>query len=100
MGALAAAVLPRALAGRPFSLPLVFLLAGFALYHLPLGLPTPDPVAHGAVAEHLSEIVIIIALMCTGLAIDRLLGLHSWGRTWRMRGRALPMDIVATLRAA
>jgi len=100
MGALAAAVLPRALAGRPFSLPLVFLLAGFALYQLPLGLPTPDPVAHRAVAEHLSEIVIIIALMGTGLAIDRPLGLHSWGRTWRLLGLAMPLGIVAITGAA
>ena len=94
-GILLAAVLPRALSGRPFSLPLVFLLVGFVVYQFPLGLPHPDPVAYRGVAEHLSELVIIIALMGAGLAIDRPVGLRSWGRTWRLLGVAMPLSIAA-----
>jgi hypothetical protein len=37
-------------------------------------LPSPDPVAHGAVTVHLTEFCVIVALMGAGLAIDRPIG--------------------------
>lgn len=92
--ALLAAALPRVLSGRPVSMPLVFLLAGFVLYQLPLGLPAPDPVAYRAATEVLSEIVVTVSLMGAGLAIDRPVGGRSWGRTWRMLGLAMPLTVV------
>ena len=67
-GALLAAVLPRILTGRAFSLPLVFLGAGLLLFVLPLGLPRPDPVAYRGWVEHTTEVVVIVSLMGAGLA--------------------------------
>ncbi|MFG6298929.1 sodium:proton antiporter, partial [Streptomyces rochei] len=51
-GALLAAVLPRVVAGRPLSLPLVFLGGGIGVYLLPLPLPVIDPVDDRLMAEH------------------------------------------------
>lgn len=98
--ALLTAVLPQVLYRRPISMPLVLLLVGFVLYQLPLGLPVPDPVIHRAVTEKLSEIVVLVALMGVGLAIDRPLGWRSWRRTWRMLGLAMPLTIAGIAVAA
>ncbi len=90
--ALLAAMLPRILHGRPFSLPLVFLLVGVGLGFLP-GLPAVDPLDHGVVVEHLTEVVVIIALMGAGLAIDRPVGWRRWASAWRLIAIAMPLTI-------
>lgn len=94
--AILAARLPRLLSGLPFSLPIAFLLGGYGLYQLPVDLPDPDPVAHSLVAEHLTEVVVIVALMGTGLAIDRAPGLRAWSPTWRVLGIVMPLTIAGT----
>ena len=71
VGALLAGLLPRLLARRPLSMPMVFLGLGVLLFALPLGLPDPDPIAHPAVTERLTELTVIIALMGAGLKLDR-----------------------------
>ncbi|MFD3517499.1 cation:proton antiporter [Streptomyces sp. NPDC058657] len=95
-GALLAAVLPRALSGRPLSLPLVFLAGGFCVYLLPLPLPDVDPVQNRLVTEHLTEVVVIIALMGAGLALNRPVGRRRWGTTWRLLGLTMPLTVVGT----
>ncbi len=95
-GALLAAVLPRVVAGRPLSLPLVFLAAGVGVYLLPLPLPEVDPVADRLVTEHVTEVGVIIALMGAGLALNRPVGLRRWGTTWRLLGITMPLTVVAT----
>ncbi len=92
--ALLAAMLPRMLRGRAFSLPLAFLLLGVGLGFVP-GLPTLDPLEHGVVVEHLTEVVVIIALMGAGLAIDRPVGWRRWTSAWRLIVIAMPLTIVA-----
>ncbi|GHH42716.1 cation:proton antiporter [Streptomyces candidus] len=95
-GALLAAVLPRALAGRPVSLPLVFLVGGFCIYLLPLPLPAIDPVQDRLLTEHVTEIGVIIALMGAGLALNRPVGRRRWGSTWRLLGLTMPLTVIAT----
>ena len=68
--ALLAAILPEVLARRPLSLPLVYLLAGLALFALPIGLPDSDPIAHRTALEHITELCVVISLMGAGLAIN------------------------------
>ncbi|MCW2622480.1 MAG: sodium:proton antiporter [Frankiales bacterium] len=93
--ALVAAVVPRLVAGRPVSLPLIFLLAGVGLGLLP-GIPFEvDPLEHRTVAEHLTEVTVLVALMGTGLALDRPPGLRRWAVTWRLLGLAMPLTIAA-----
>ncbi|MFG1609990.1 cation:proton antiporter [Actinoplanes sp. NPDC049265] len=95
VGALLAGILPRVLERRPLSMPIVFLLLGMAVFALPLGLPEPDPMAHPKLAEHLTEIGVIVALMGAGLKIDRPLSRRGWRSTWRLLAVAMPLTIAA-----
>ncbi|OQD53082.1 cation transporter [Streptomyces phaeoluteigriseus] len=96
VGALLAAVLPRVVAGRPLSLPLVFLVGGICVYLLPLPLPVIDPVDDRLLTEHITEIGVIIALMGAGLALNRPVGRRRWASTWRLLGVTMPLTVVAT----
>ncbi|MBB2915001.1 NhaP-type Na+/H+ or K+/H+ antiporter [Streptosporangium becharense] len=98
--ALLAAVLPRLLNRRPFSLPLACLLGGLLIYFLPLDLPTPDPVAHRGLVEHVTEICVLISLMGAGLAINRPFGRRDWSSTWRLLGLTLPLTVAAVAAVA
>ncbi|WP_228973113.1 sodium:proton antiporter [Streptomyces sp. DH12] len=99
-GALAAAVVPRLVAGRPLSMPLVFLLCGFAVQLLPLPVPQIDPVRDRALIEHVTEVCVIISLMGAGLALNRPFGRRTWRTTWRLLGITMPLTIAVTAVAA
>ena len=95
IAALMAALLPSALHRLPLSMPMVFLGAGIASWWIFDGLFTPDPLAQGAVTEHLTEVCVIIALMGAGLAIDRPIGWRRWISTWGLLAITMPLTIVA-----
>lgn len=86
-----AAILPKLLRNAPFSMPMVFLAAGFVAFSLLGDLPDPDPVRHADFTMHLTEVCVIISLMGAGLALDRPVGRRSWATTWRMLGIAMPL---------
>lgn len=92
----AAAALPRLTANRPVSAPLLALLGSIAFFALPTGLPRPDPIANPVVTEHLTELVVIVALMGTGLKLDRPLGWRRWSTTTGLLVVAMPLFIVVT----
>ncbi|MBB6344936.1 cation:proton antiporter [Nonomuraea muscovyensis] len=94
-GALLAASLPAVLHRLPFSLPLACLLGGMVLFLLPFPVLEPDPVAHRAALEHITEICVVISLMGAGLALNRKAGLRRWSSTWRLLGWTMPLTIVA-----
>jgi len=96
VGALLAGLLPRLLANRPLSMPIVFLGLGAVLFALPIGLPDPDPLANPDVAERLTELTVIVALMGAGLKLDRPIGWRSWSSTWRLLAIAMPLTIAGT----
>lgn len=87
--------LPLALRKLPLSVPIVGIGLGAALFTLPQVTFRPLPVEHPAVAEHLAEFVVIIALMGAGLKIDRVFGWRSWRVTWRLILITLPLSILA-----
>ncbi|GAB7192610.1 cation:proton antiporter [Kineococcus sp. NUM-3379] len=91
--ALLAAVLPRFLHDKPFSLPMAFLGVGVLLGLVP-GLPDVDPIAHDTVTKHVTEIVVIISLMGAGIALDRPVGWRRWATTWRLILITMPVCIV------
>jgi NhaP-type Na+/H+ or K+/H+ antiporter len=95
VGALLAGILPRVLERRPLSMPIAFLALGMVVFALPLGLPDADPLAHPALAEHLTEVGVVVALMGAGLKIDRPLGRRRWASTWRLLAIAMPVTIAA-----
>ena len=92
-----AVVLPRVFADRAMSFPLLYVVAGMALFSLPLGVEIPDPVRHGDLAERLTEFVVIIALMGAGLKIDRPFKWGAWSNTWRLLAVTMPITIIATV---
>ncbi|WP_435743112.1 cation:proton antiporter [Nocardioides sp. SYSU DS0663] len=97
---LLAIVLPSLLSRWAVSSPMVLVGVGMLLGLTPLpdGLPL-DPQENQAVIEHVTELVVIVALMGVGLAIDRPLSLRrrrswrAWGGAWRMLGIAMPLCI-------
>lgn len=93
---LAAAALPRLLAARPLSVPIVHLALGALAFWLVDDLPTPDPLADDVIVERLSELVVIVSLMGAGLRLDRPVGWRSWALTWRLLAIAMPLTIAAT----
>jgi NhaP-type Na+/H+ or K+/H+ antiporter len=95
IAALMAALLPSALNRLPLSMPMVFLGVGIGIWSVFDGLFSPDPVAHGAITEHLTEVCVIIALMGAGLAIDRPVGWRRWAPTWRLLAITMPLTIAA-----
>jgi NhaP-type Na+/H+ or K+/H+ antiporter len=94
LAALAAALLPRLLARVPISMPMVFLGAGLTIFGVAPGLPDPDPVQHGAVTTHLTEVCVVISLMGAGLALDRRIGWRRWASTWRLLGITMVLSVV------
>lgn len=97
---LLAILLPVLLDHWAVSAPLVLVTVGIGLGFTPLpdGLPL-DPQENRAVIEHVTELVVIVALMGVGLALDRPLEPRNpaswarWGTTWRMLGIAMPLCI-------
>ena len=90
-----AAWLPYLLHRRSLSFPMVYVGAGVVLFSLPLGLETPDPIEHAEIAERISELVVIIALMGVGLKLERPIGWRRWGPAWRLLGVTMILCIAA-----
>jgi NhaP-type Na+/H+ or K+/H+ antiporter len=92
---LAAALLPRVLQRAPVSMPMVFLAAGALTFALIDQLPRPDPVRHGSIVLHLTELCVIISLMGAGLALNRPVGWQRWSTTWRLLAITMPLSMLA-----
>ncbi|MDP9443910.1 MAG: cation:proton antiporter [Actinomycetota bacterium] len=84
--------MPRILRDYAVSTPMAFLGAG-VLLGLVVERSLVDPVAEADVAERLTELTVIVALMGVGLAIDRPLSLRGWGVTWRLLLVTMPLCI-------
>jgi NhaP-type Na+/H+ or K+/H+ antiporter len=96
LAALGGALLPRLIGRLPASPPMVFLVLGFVVFSLPLGLRAVDPIEHSEATEYLTEIGVIVALMGAGLKIDRPPGWHSWSTTVRLLAVTMPLTILLT----
>jgi sodium/hydrogen antiporter len=93
-------VLPVLLQRVALSTPVVMVGVGAAIGLLPLpGGVLISPVEHPVLTEHVTEFVVIVALMGVGLAIDRPLRWRSWSSwkswhsTWRLLGIGMPLTI-------
>jgi len=97
---LLAVVLPYALRSAALSAPVVLLGVGALIGLLPGTSDTAfSPITHHVFVEHLAEFTVLVALMGVGLALDRPLGLRSfgswrrWSTTWRLLAIAMPLSI-------
>lgn len=91
-------VLERVLSERYLSLPIIYVLAGFAVFSLPLDLPTINPVWDGldaATLEYATEFIVIVSLMGAGIAIDRPVSWKNWRQIWPLLVIAMPITIAA-----
>ena len=87
--------LTRELSTRPFSPPIVYVGFGVLIFTV-FDLPNPNPLAYPAVTERVTELIVIIALVITGLKLDRRVGLRTWATTWRLLFITMPLTIAAT----
>jgi NhaP-type Na+/H+ or K+/H+ antiporter len=85
--------LPMALKELPLSLPMVCVALGFALFHL-VPSDEPLPLRHPVLTERLTEIIVIVALMGSGLKLDRHFGWRAWRLTWRLLAFSMPLSIL------
>ena len=87
--------LPALVRGFPLSLPIVCVLLGFGLFSIPATGPDPNLIEHPHLAERLTELTVIVALMGAGLKLNRPLGWRLWATTWRLLALAMPLSIAA-----
>jgi sodium/hydrogen antiporter len=92
---LGAVWLPRAVARYPLSYPFLYVLFGYLVIGLPLGITAPDPLALSQETEKLTELVVILSLTGAGLKIDTPFSWRRWGVPWRLLGITMPLCIGA-----
>ncbi|AMP97479.1 hypothetical protein AY601_0524 [Pedobacter cryoconitis] len=78
VGILGMAWMPSFTAKTKISYSIVYLLIGMLLYSIFDFLPAPNPRTHGEFTLHLTELVLIVSLMCTGLKIDQKFSFRTW----------------------
>jgi len=83
-GILGMAWMPAITAKTKISYSIIYLLLGMLLYSVFDFLPAPDPREHKALTLHLTEMVLIVSLMCTGLKIDQKFSFRSWRIPFRL----------------
>lgn len=74
---------------------IVYVLAGAILYSFSLALPFPDPVVEVDTVLRLTEIVVIISLMGSGIKIDQPFSFRAWKVPFRLVTITMIASIVA-----
>ncbi len=74
---------------------ILYVLFGAILYVFGDGLPLPDPIRRQEYTVHLTELVVIISLMGTGLKIDRPFSLKNWKLPLRLVSITMLLSIAA-----
>ena len=75
---LAMAWMPSLAQRTKISYSIAYVILGMVIYSLVPSLPDANPFTNPSVAVHLTELVVIISLMGTGLKIDRPFTLKAW----------------------
>lgn len=88
--------LPSVAFSRPPSSSWLLMVFGLVAFACVPGMPEAlDPVSAPLFWELVSEIVVIVVLLSTGLRIDELRGLKLWSPTIRLLAIAMPLTIAA-----
>jgi NhaP-type Na+/H+ or K+/H+ antiporter len=85
--------LPLVLRRLPLSLPIIAVGIGYVAYPTSRLVPPADVVFNQRSFEHLTEFVILIALMGSGLRIQRVLTWGRWQAPLRLLAIAMPLTI-------
>lgn len=86
--------LPNLLADKPLSYPIIYVILGFLVYRLPLGLPDPLPHLNSQFAVRLTEFCVIVSLAGVGLKIERPLQWKYWRQLFQLLIIAMLVSIV------
>lgn len=78
LAALSMAWVPAMLKRTFISYPMVYMLMGMLVYLLPYELPQPDPIWREEYVVHLTELIVIISLMGSGLKLRRKVSWKNW----------------------
>ncbi|MBC5994963.1 cation:proton antiporter [Pontibacter cellulosilyticus] len=78
LAALSMAWVPAILKRTFVSYPMVYMLLGMLVYLLPYELPQPDPIWREDYVVHLTELIVIISLMGSGLKLRRKVSWKNW----------------------
>ena len=81
LAALGMAWMPALANKTKISYSILYVALGMLLYSVFDGLPVPDPILHPEAAVRFTELVVIVALMGTGLKIDQNFSFKSWLNT-------------------
>lgn len=77
----------------PYSL--IYVLAGVLLFSFIPSLPRPDPLNYKSLTLHLTELVVIVSLMGTGLKIDEPFSFNLWNAPIRLATLTMFLCITA-----
>jgi len=72
------AIMPSITKKTNISYSVIYVVAGFIIYSLFDFLPDPIPTQHPSITEHLTELVVIVSIMGTGLKIDQRFSFKRW----------------------
>ena len=98
LGLVFAVSLEKKLARSIVPLPILYVMVGYVVFSLPLGLPDLDPVAdaaHALTTEYVTEFIVIVSLAAAGIAIDRPVNWRNWRQVWPLLLVAMPLTITA-----
>lgn len=84
LAALGMAWMPSITRHLKVSYSIIYVVLGMIVFSLFPSLPWPDPVANNDMALKLTELVVIISLMGTGLKIDEKFGFKTWNIPFRL----------------
>lgn len=84
LAALGMAWMPALTKRTKISYSIIYVLAGMLIFSLSQTLPFPDPFDNKEFTLHISELVVIISLMGTGLKIDEKFTLKTWAIPFRL----------------
>ncbi|MGB5914385.1 MAG: cation:proton antiporter [Phormidesmis sp.] len=90
--------LPSMKGSRFINIPLLYFILAAILFSQALGLPTIDPVndkLHTVITEYVTEIIVIVSLAGTGLAIDRKFRFQTWQSTFRLLCVSMPISMAS-----
>jgi NhaP-type Na+/H+ or K+/H+ antiporter len=93
VASLAMAWMPSIAQRTKISYAIVYVLFGMLIYSLVPALPDANPFYNPSVAVHLTELVVIISLMGTGLKIDQPFTLKAWRVPFRLVSFTMIMSI-------
>ncbi|GHB55133.1 cation:proton antiporter [Persicitalea jodogahamensis] len=95
LASLAMAWMPAITEKTKISYAILYVLLGGVLYIFGDSLPLPDPIRKQEYTVHLTELVVIISLMGTGLKIDRPFSFKNWNLPLRLVSVTMLLSIAA-----